>query len=1139
MAAEPSLGVNPSLLTLDPGPPVDELGAAPAALSREATPEEGVYIVDKIVDFCRHDNKDKVPQDQWIDPQRRWEIRYLVSNSWEPREMFESWVESYDQNIADIEAADPAHPKLAALEREVKRLNSRWRKQEKERKREERAGRKVKPAERKVKEEEKDKGEELEGQGEGKSRAQQDEGKADDRGGPKPKRTRSSTSRANSAASSSTLAGRPAGPPPTRTRRTRRSAVDGDIDPNAWHEYLETNAPPSLRKLRFTPPPERDANGRLVSPPSDSERGNIVDERVASSSVGLGIAGAGAEDTDMGEAASAPARATVGTASQLLAGRDAHEQRRSTMTAGGFAGSDDGEGSDDAVAARPTSSSVPTAGFGGFAHDDDDESDDAGAGPYFPHLVPLVPSPSQQPSLYVAQAQGVAGSASLSHDVKPDLVSPRLDADYPMEATTVGPAQEDGATWRDDERDGEHERAPAASASTALGQAGGFADSGSSDEEPLADVVAARAARRPLASALADAEDEDEKPHVSASRPVARRVWAGDSSDDDDDFVIVDAHAPPAALPPSSSSAPAARPAQPSGGFAQDSDDDDAAMSPPLQAPAVSPPPPQQQQQQQPVAAPSNIPLAQPAESTRSEGDGASTLTTNVPLLVNSTSSSRASASRRRSPSPEQPSRPSTGGPPSKRARTSKDVRSAGVDSSGDGSRDMSPPTNSRAQQLKRLKIPRIGQKPPAPPPPQPPPSSAPSPAADTNLQPAHSPIAMAAGDRGQPVSAISSETSSSDAHARKVLDPFNHGVKRAKSSGGYMIINADLLRDKKLSSSLAPGARYPPDVVTEVDKIRHLWGIRTPGVPVFGVYDFDGAMHLDGEPREVYITAPPDENVAGRDKSARAHLYDYEALQLVLSSIKGVKQADSARDSVTAVFVHASQLGKVGRFPDGLLALERFRMAENAVFFVYGAGEDRKRAMRPFWLPMTAFSFTSAAFYLNPARISALINEAPKMFSNLGHRTQFPWIPSQYFLRGGAFGPAADMDGREPRVPQQQKSARTVDLHSLAHEGKLAVAAVAPCSTRSRKSMGFPDLDDGPGYHDERWALLDKTYPPSQCFVDLNRLQQFVCAWRADYTQVRRWLVIATPEELATCSALDGIYLLSVEHAEDALGLA
>jgi hypothetical protein len=135
------------------------------------------------------------------------------------------------------------------------------------------------------------------------------------------------------------------------------------------------------------------------------------------------------------------------------------------------------------------------------------------------------------------------------------------------------------------------------------------------------------------------------------------------------------------------------------------------------------------------------------------------------------------------------------------------------------------------------------------------------------------------------------------------------------------------------------------------------------------------------------------------------------------------------------------------------------------------------------------------------------------------------------------------------------RSSALTVQLHSLAIEGKLAISTVAPCSQKSRKWLGFPDPDDGPAYGDRSWSLLDKWYPPSRCHVDLAELQRYVCAWTCDYTQVcvhvphvllsmrraveepeltlfassssarsRRWLIIATPDEMATCAALDGV---------------
>ncbi|GAA5833370.1 hypothetical protein JCM9279_001505 [Rhodotorula babjevae] len=1155
MAAEPSMGVNPALLTLNPAQPDENDAAAPSAAST-STPAvvegEETFIVDKLLDFRLHDNKHLAPQEAWPNPEHRFEVRFLVSwvnygpqdNSWEPREMFDEWPAAYDDNIVAIESADPSHRTLAALEKEVKRLNTRWRKKEKEREREDRKERKAKSGKGKAK---KDKGKVGEEKAKVKDRAQEEvevetRTKADAPSKPKQTRTTSSASRAGSAASSSTLAGSPAGLHAPRTRHTRRSIAENDIDPHAWHEYLETNAPSDLRKLRRTPSPERDENGRLISPPSSSVRGESADERAARSMNGLGIVGAGGEDVEMEEAAAAAtyARASLDGAAHDGAAPGAHAQPCSVVAAGGFAGSDDSEGSGDEAASAPAPTAAPTA-VGGFAKAEDDSEDD-GAGAYFPQLVPPAPSQSQPASAPPPQEDAPPGSPDSSHDRKPDITSHLFDVDTTMDTapTALGTAgassaHELGTTSIGG--DGEGPCAPAASASAASGQDGAFADSDSSDEEPLANVVAARLAPQPLASTLADGEDE--KPPRPAQRSAAPRAWAGDSDDDDDDdeVVIVDVPEAPAAPVPSAATA-AARPAPISGGFAESSDEDEPVTLPiSAQGGLASPP-----RQQQPPAAPSGAASAQAPEqrSSRSPaGVGVPLSTVGGPALVNSTSSRRASTIQQPSPSLETSSGPSSSGRPLKRARPSDEVRSARVDGPGDSYRAMSPPSISRAQQLKRLKIGRVGQRPPPPPPPLPPPA-APSPATSAAGSSTQSPIMPRGSDRAPYASAVSSETSSlgSGAQARKLLDPFNHGIRRPKSSNGYVVLNADLLRAKKLSTRLAPNlVRYPPGVESEVDRVRHLWGIRTSSGPVHGVYNFNDAMHLDGEPREAFIAAPPDENVAGRDKVARGHRDDYEALQLVLTSVDGVKQADSPRDSVTAVFVHTTELEKVGKFPDGLLALEPLRMGENNIFFVYGADKDRKRRpMRPFWHPITAFTFTPAAFRLNPARISALVDWAPDVFSHLGYRSQFPWIPAQYLLRGGAHGPAEDAMDPDPSFPQEGRSALTVQLHSLAVEGKLAVANVAPCSSSSHNWLGFPDPQDGPEYGHAHWGALSRRCPPSWCFVDLAELQRLVCDWRCEYTQVRRWLVIATPEEMAQCSALSGIYLFSVAEAEQAL---
>lgn len=755
-------------------------------------------------------------------------------------------------------------------------------------------------------------------------------------------------------------------PKTRRTRTNRGPAGSDDIDPVAFQEFLETNAPRGLRSLRVTPPPERDEHGRLIESPSGSEADGAA-----------GSPGAAVTDAAPGSGHAS----TYAEPQHVAAGEGL-----------GFAGSDGDEVKDEAA---DGAAQGPALGFA-----DSDESDDDG-GAYFPSLVPHQSTLSQQPTPQPVEAMaqvglGFAGSSDEEdeEDRRELELARRAAADAAMDAVPMSagvsgsggsehdaPATKGFAGASDDEddeaakpaptaalgfaADSDEDDAPVLAPNAALGfaaesgeqEARGFAGDSNEvgdkdeDEAMVAAPAAAAGAQAPIALGFADDDDADDEDDdmgfaEAALAPLPQTQTAAAPSRDD---VPVPSVKQRKQEQPDQDSAtqPAQRPASAVKG-----------TEPTAEEPAGHPTPPVREE-----------PAGQPTPPVRphkrpSQDDAAPPKFHKVAKVVKPSSTAQARPSKDRSTTPDETPRPPL---PKKRVsldaqqRDKKKKRKKVIaDDSEEEAREMSPPVLTQAQ-LKSLKIAKVGQKHPAPP------ASAPAATKQAPIAvavaaaPAQQ-LAVASGpDRSHQSPPVSNESSSlgSGAQARKARDIFNHGVVRPTSLNGYVRLNGDWLRQKKLSAELTRGetVRYPADVVSEVDKIRHLWSIRPGGHLIEGVRDFDEAMHLVDErgqrrAREAYVTKPPEEGKAERDKRARQHLNDYHALQLVLSSIDGVKQAEEPKESVTAVFVHASELGQVGRFSGHLKQLEQFRMNEDAVCFSYGEGENRKRAMEPFWRP-------------------------------------------------------------------------------------------------------------------------------------------------------------------------------------------
>ncbi|KAM0791328.1 hypothetical protein ACM66B_005798 [Microbotryomycetes sp. NB124-2] len=195
----------------------------------------------------------------------------------------------------------------------------------------------------------------------------------------------------------------------------------------------------------------------------------------------------------------------------------------------------------------------------------------------------------------------------------------------------------------------------------------------------------------------------------------------------------------------------------------------------------------------------------------------------------------------------------------------------------------------------------------------------------------------------------------------------------------------------------------------TPVQSVRRAFGV---GDWYQNYADFDGVMSRgpDGLARQCWIYAPKKD--IKLQKQARLIEGDYIALQLLLSSIPGVKQADSLRESVTAVFVHASEAANIGKDRQGPLAqLDSFRSRtpKHTVFIIFGEWDDgiqrtKRRLFRRFWAYAAAITFTPQAFIDSPLRIENLLKKVATIKTAHRHWSVSAWVPCSYAFPNGPF---------------------------------------------------------------------------------------------------------------------------------------
>ncbi|KAK4054504.1 hypothetical protein OIV83_000998 [Microbotryomycetes sp. JL201] len=242
--------------------------------------------------------------------------------------------------------------------------------------------------------------------------------------------------------------------------------------------------------------------------------------------------------------------------------------------------------------------------------------------------------------------------------------------------------------------------------------------------------------------------------------------------------------------------------------------------------------------------------------------------------------------------------------------------------------------------------------------------------------------------------------------------DPWNKGFARPRASNGFVDLRTEILEQNlKRNGFLREWGGGSRDM-SVVNRIRMIFGV---GDWRENYHDFDQVMQTgpDGNSRQAWIYAPRKDQPFNK-KQARAVEGDYIALQLLLSSIAGVKQSDSLRDAVTAVFVHASEMANIGKARDGDLAkLDAFRSRspKHTVFIIFGEFDDgrpRRRTQtltfRRFWQFAATVTFTPEALKQSPRRLQTLIQEWSKCCTSRRNQSVSVWIPCTYLFPGGPF---------------------------------------------------------------------------------------------------------------------------------------
>ncbi|GAA5862692.1 hypothetical protein JCM8547_003514 [Rhodosporidiobolus lusitaniae] len=1055
------------------------------------------YIVDRLLDYRIWDNLvEGKPLEEWEPQGQCFQVRFLVKwggydkdsdNTWEPNSNFKPWTTEYDRMVEEIKKKK-GRKSRRALEDECESKNEKYRRDLKEEDERARKDAKRLTGAAHLTGRAKGKGKEVKKKdiAMGKEKATEKSKEKEKAREKKPlMKPRVSATSSNSSLNA-----------PKKGRSTRNSG-DALWDDHFNESFIETgNASREIRALRRTPTPQHDEHGNLIQSPSSNSSTSPQMPGVTLSHFDYPqqqrVQEQYLQQQQQQQYAYGPyaAQHGYGYVPQAVAynPHDAYAAAQQAFS----------QQQQQQPVAPPPPPPAPTgadeSGFAGSSDVEEDEREEYGGGYEAP---PLDTGDGMSLDLSASMRGGEVGGEPL--------------------AGPLGPSGDDGdkrgggfAGTNDEEQD-----EPKVEAADPA--AGGFADSSDVDDEPLAAVDASTAP--PVTadvSGFADDEDEDEPAAVpAASHPADASRFAADEDEPD---VVPAPAAPPAGADVSGFAADDSSEGNfalqqgeaedakmediggedehggvHGGGFAGESGEDEEGGE---EETAHRPP-------RKMSSSPGDFgPLPQPPMKKRKVEESRLRLSSRrgvkkvIKIKPMGLKASKLPSRPPPAPAPIQESRPNAP-PPKKKAKRIVDSSSEGE--LGEPAR--APQQKQQPRTLADLKFGKKKEQQPFEPALE---TLKPFSAVSTSSAPLEPPASSASPSAASPSISTGVRSRTRASQPKKAYDPFNQGIERPASTNGYIILRHDALVQKRLSITFVNNREPRWKVVTELDKVHSLFGIASrDGARVSNQRILDGSYELDdlllddgnGRAREVYMTEPPTETQTGRDKVARRAVNDYRALQLVLSGLQGVKQADSPRKSVTAVFVHVNKMAEVGKFPGKLSQLEDFRKRDEVVFFTFGeVVEGQKRILRRFWRSCITFTFTPSALILYHDRYSALIErQVGVLAARRGFRDRSPWIPLQYVLPGGEFGPSMDEEGK----------------------------AVQPEKIKEPNNA---------------WEQVSQWYPLNRRETSVEALQQVVCEWRTQYQQVRRWIIIATPEELQRCPAAPGVDLVSLEQAEEIL---
>ncbi|GAA6060007.1 hypothetical protein JCM10212_001165 [Sporobolomyces blumeae] len=1106
------------------------------------TPDEASYQVERILDFDVWDNLRDVEPPFPSDVEERWEVRYRVKwqgypiepneefpegATWEPEANFDNFG-VFKKQIKAIDHAKPKTRKLASVVAEVKARNDKWKATlEKRRKPATKPARKASSV----------------------------------------KTTSSPKAKAPAVRASSrtsTVAGGGAGV--TSWSRATRRNPGNSFTQAAMNEFIGMYASPEVRNLRYTPPPEHDEHGNLVFRDDDDDEG----DRGSASSRSPEIVGPRKLDrkgkkkraiveSDEEEGKEEGKEAQEEVEPRVEGGRanELEDVKPVLGVVGGFACDSDEDDEDPAIVVVEASTAGPISTQGGFASESDEEEDgdEARKTAELDQLIGLglrgtgadeglahggETSSFSQPTQGREPGQGFApdedeGEEDGLHDTSPTTY-------FPDPAVSVDSRQRPASTAPQDPLLCPLESAAATRVDPSPVLPAGFADSESDDDDGDEEMLdQARDVQQPL-------------PNAPAGIPAGDEVegGAGRGTEDAGKAGSKDARSKgDSAMQDEQQPAPSEGQGQPTreGESVQErketrrqrrkrekkerrekrmkergedgevskknkkkkvaSEDDEAEQGQPAGDGGDEPGPAASARAVAAVGvsrrARSEEPVSTPANKKRSHAQD------------EVDHDDVAEAKRRRTESAREPVRPAP--VPSKEASKAEFLSKLKI---GKISKDNAASRTSAVDRSPAQESSNSGS------------TTARSPSIPTGL-------------------AAASQAAAAKRAKQQAEDPLNHGVLRPVSENGYIRLDRKLFESKKLPQAIArkPNAVFPSEVVEDWDKIRHMWKIGYN--PLVNVHNFDRIL----QGREVYITPAPSTTEAGTNKRALAHMKEYQALQLVLSVPAGnVKQADSPRESVTAVFIHSSysaRLGKVQQGPIGDLSererereqqavllcreLDNLRDRDDTLFFFYGQDDERPRELVQVWKPLTAMTFTSSILKESPIEVGSLIEQACDSHDRFeGARDCFPFMLPQYLFAGGALGAKVDDDGN----PMLRTDEERAQLHStlralffLLNTGKLALAPTGPTPASHRTTTVFPAFSERTPANPVVWAKLSRCYPAKYADVSLERLEKLVGAWRSQYAAFRRWVIVATREEIDNFVPAPGIVLVTVEEAQ------